>query len=133
MTLGIYPVFDPELKGDYFNATGDFLASNFEALDEVAQSAGLTSFTHFADNREVPDAFEGDPEELAEMMGDWTDWFDPIEGMRVMQGLADHIKVTTAAAHKLDGPDEIIAELEEIVRVLSTAADQGLRFRLEMS
>ena len=69
MSLGIYPVFQPKLKGTKFDALGEVLAANVEALDKIARSANLTPFTAFADNRPVPEDFDGDPDELAEVMG----------------------------------------------------------------
>ncbi|OWK38069.1 hypothetical protein [Fimbriiglobus ruber] len=133
MSLGIYPVFNPELMGTKFDALGERLAVNFEALDQTACSAGLTPFTAFADNRTVPEDFEGDPEDLADVMGEWTEWFDPAEGQAVMQAIAGHIKANPTAAEQLDDPDEVVAELEELARVLAAAAVEGARFRLQMS
>jgi hypothetical protein len=133
MSLGIYPVFEPKLTGTAFDALGEVLASNFEALDKIARSAKLTPFTAFADNRPVPDDFDGDPDELAAVLGEWTEWFDPAEGREAMQALAGHIKTSPKAAKRLGGADEVVAELEEMARVLGVAAAQGARFRLQMS
>jgi hypothetical protein len=133
MSLGIYPIFEPKLKGTEFDALGEILAANFEALDKIAQSAKLTPFTAFADNRPIPEDFDGDPDELAEVMGEWTEWFDPAEGQAAMRALADHIKASPKAAKRLDEPAEVMEELEEMARVLGAAAAQGIRFRLEMS
>jgi hypothetical protein len=133
MSLGIYPVFEPELTGTEFNALGEALAANFEALDKIAQSAKLTPLTAFADNRQIPDGFDGDPDELAEIMGEWTEWFDPAEGRAAMQALADHIKASPKAAKQLDELAGAVTELEEMARVLGAAAAQGVRFRLQMS
>lgn len=130
MSLGIYPVFEPKLKGTEFEALGEVLARNFEAIDKVARSAKLTPFTAFADNRPIPDDFDGDPDELAEIMGEWTEWFDPAEGKIAMHALADHIKASPKAAKRLGG---VVAELEEMARVLAVAESEGVRFRLEMS
>ena len=66
-------MFQPELKGTKFDATGEALAANFEALDRIAKSAKLTPFTAFADNRPIPEEFEGDPDELAEAVGEWME------------------------------------------------------------
>jgi hypothetical protein len=109
------------------------LAVNLETLDKIARSAKLTSFTAFADNRPIPDDFDGDPDELAEVMGEWTEWFDPTEGLAAMRALADHIKGSPKAGKRLDRPDGVVEELREMARVLGVAAKQGVRFRLEMS
>jgi hypothetical protein len=133
MSLGIYPVFEPGLKGEKFDALGEALAANLEALNKIAGSAGLTPFSAFADNRPVPDNFDGDPDDLAEVLGEWTEWFDPAEGRAAVRALADHIKANPKAAKRLDGPAGVIAELGELARVLGVAAEQRVRFRLQMS
>jgi hypothetical protein len=133
MSLGIYPVFEPKLTGAKFDALGEVLAANFEALDKIARAARLTPFTAFADNRRVPDDFDGDPDELAEVMGEWTEWFDPAEGRAAMQALADLVKADPKAAKRLDDPAGVIVELEEMARVLAVAASKSVRFRLQMS
>jgi hypothetical protein len=133
MSLGIYPVFEPMLKGTKFDSLGEVLAANFETLDKIARSAKLTPFTAFADNRPIPYDFHGDADELAELMGEWTEWFDPADGRAAMQALADHIKASARAAERLDAPGEVIAELEEMARVLRAASAQGVKFRLQMS
>ncbi len=133
MSLGIYPVFQPKLKSTKFDAHGEVLAANFEVLDKIARSAKLTVFTAFADNRPIPEDFDGDPDELAEVMGEWTEWFDAAKGQAAMQTLADHIKKSPKAAKRLDQPARVVSELEEMARVLGTAAAQGVQFRLQMS
>lgn len=133
MGLGIYPVFESQLNGTRFHALGEVLAANLDVLDEIARSARLTALTAFADHRPIPDDFDGDPDELAEVMGQWTEWFDPIEGRAAMQSLADLIRAGAGAAVSLEVAGEVSAELEELARVLGVAASQGVRFRLEMS
>src|SRR5262245_14598983 len=92
MSLGIYPVFDPRLPGTKFDALGEVIADNFEALDQIARAAKLRPFTAFADRRPIPEGFDGDPDDLKEAMGEWAEWFDAGEGRTAMQALADHIK-----------------------------------------
>ncbi|MFO0812629.1 MAG: hypothetical protein U0796_05390 [Gemmatales bacterium] len=133
MSLGIYPVFQPKLTGTKFVALGEVLAANFEVLDKIARAAKLTPFTAFADNRPIPEDFDGDPDDLAEVMGEWTEWFDPAEGRAAMQALADHIKASPKAAKRLDESAGVVEELEEMARVLGVAASEGIGFRLQMS
>ncbi len=133
MSLGIYPEFDPNLRGTKFDALGEVLGANLEVLDKIARSAKLTPCTAFADNRPIPDDFDGDPDELAEVLGEWTEWFDPAVGQAAMQALADHIKASPKAAKRLDGSAGVVEELEEMARVLGVATTQRVRFRLQMS
>src|SRR5439155_14654398 len=127
MSLGIYPVFEPKLEGTEFDALGEILAANFEAVDKIARSAKLTALTAFADNRPIPDDFDGDQDELADMMGEWAQWFDPAVGRAAMQALVDEIRANPKAAKRLDGPVGVVEELEEMVRVLQVAEKQGIR------
>lgn len=133
MSLGIYPEFRSKLKGAKFAALGEALAANFEALDEIARAGKLTPLTAFADNRPIPEDFGGDPDELAEVMGEWTEWFDSVEGQAAIKALADHVQGNPKAAKRLDEPESVVAELTELARVLGAAAKQGVQFRLQMS
>ncbi len=133
MSLGIYPVFEPNLKETKFDVLGEVLAANFEALDKIAQSVAVTQFTAFADNRAIPEDFDGNPDDLDEMLGEWTEWFDPAEGQETMMALADYIKANPRVSKQLGDPAALLDELKELARVLGAAAAQGIRFRLEMS
>jgi hypothetical protein len=133
MSLSVYPVFEVALRGGKFDALGEVLAHNFEALDKIAGAAKLKPFTAFADNRPIPEDFDGDPDELAAVMGEWTEWFDAAAGRTAMQALADHIKANPNAAKRLHNAAGVVRELEEMERVLAVAEVEGLRFRLEMS
>jgi hypothetical protein len=133
MSLGIYPVFEPELAATEFDALGEALAHNFELLDQIARTAKLKPFTAFADKRSIPEDFNGDPDELEEIMGEWTEWFEPAEGRAAMQALADHIRTNPKVLRKVDEAAWVVEELEEMVRVLAVAETEGVRFRLEMS
>jgi hypothetical protein len=68
-----------------------------------------------------------------EVMGEWDEWFDPAEGRAAMQALVDHIKANPQAARRLDDSAGVVAELDQMARVLAAAASEGVRFRLEMS
>lgn len=133
MSLAIYPVFETDLKGTRFESSGEALAANFEALEKIAKSAKITPLTAFADNRPIPEDFDGDPDELDEVMGECTEWFDSTLGQVSMQRLADYFKGNQKAAKRLEDPSWVVTELEELARVLGVAAGQGVKFRLEMS
>jgi len=133
MSLGIYPVFRPKLARTRLKWLGEALAMNLEPLDAIARSANLTPLTAFADNRPVPKDFDGDPDELAEILGEWTEWFDSAVGQAAMQALADHLKSSPEATERLAECGAVVAELEEMARVLGVATAKGVKFRLEMS
>lgn len=132
MSVGIYPVFQPKLKGTRFDTPGEVLAANFDTLDKIARSAKLTPLTAFADNRPIPEDFDGDPDELEEVMGEWTEWFDPAVGQVAIKMLTDHIRTNPKALKRLDEAPSLVTELDEMARVLGAAAKQGVKFRIEM-
>jgi hypothetical protein len=133
MSLGFYPVFEREFTRTKFDGLGEVLVANVEALDEIARSAKLTLFTAFADNRPVPEDFDGGPDDLAEVMGQWTEWFNSADGRAAIQSIADHIMSHPEAAQRLEGASAVVDELEEMARVLRVAASERVRSRLQMS
>lgn len=133
MSLGIYPIFDRDFEGAELQSTGEGLALNFEAIDTIADAAKLTPLSAFADNREIPENFDGDPDELADLMGECDEWYDTSLGQSALQAIADHIKGNHTAARRLEEPSWVVNELEELSRVLGVAAKNRAKFRLEMS
>jgi hypothetical protein len=133
MSLGIYPRFERDLEGAVRQTSGEGLAANLETLDEIAEAARLTPLTAFADNRPIPEDFDGDPDELAELMGECKEWYDPSLGQIAIQALANYIKGNQQAAKRLEDPSWVIDELEELSNALGEAAKYGVKFRLEMS
>lgn len=69
MGLCLFAEFDREWDAPKINTTGEFLARWSDLLDEIADDFGLTPLCEFLDNRSVPDDFDGDPEELEDLMG----------------------------------------------------------------
>lgn len=132
MSLGIYPIFQPELRNARFEALGESLAANFEALDHIAVALDLNPFTGFSENREIPEDFDGPPEELDELLGPCDEWFNAAGGKSSIQALLEGIKSTRKLARKLREPDSVLSELDELVRILTIAEEQGARFRLEI-
>ena len=83
--------------------------------------------------RELPEDFDGDPEEALEIMGPFDEWFDPAEGKAVFQALANVIKQKPKLAKTLEDPEAVVYELEELARVLAIAEKRKTKFHLEMS
>ncbi len=132
MSLGIWPVFEtksPEIK---FGSLGEILFSNIDALEAIALSAGITSLTAFMDCRAVPDGFDGDPDELSELLGPWMDWYESAQGVLAVDGLLAQIASNPMASKELDEVEWVKTELDELARTLLTAQTIGTRFRLEV-
>ncbi len=123
---GIYPVFKPKLHGAQVTTLGETLAEDLDDLEELAEEADLTPMSAFMDNREVPDDFDGAPEDLDEAMGSWDEWFEPTVGAEALEALA-----ASVSEHRHG--ETLAAELTDIARVLRIAAKRnGCKFRLEL-
>ena len=133
MSLGFYPVFNPPVPEAKFDGLGEVLASHFEVLDQLAEQHGLTRFTAYADTREVPEGFDGPPEDLAEALGPWEDWFSCEEGKTAFERLAELIDQNPDAARRLTSAKEIVEELRALGQSLAVAGPKGAKFRLEWS
>ena len=103
-----------------------------ETLDEVANAFGLAPFTSFADTREVPEDFDGDPEELEELLGEWTEWYSVADGLAVVRGLGAAISSNESASAKFERPSDVLDELEELEAALAHASETGSTFRFEL-
>lgn len=133
MGMGIYPSFKPTIVDAQFQVDGKALFREYEVLDEIALSSGLLAFSSFADNREVPEDFEGDPDEMKELLGPWDEWFDPTDALKVVEGLINMIRGDKTVAAKLEDPDYVQKELIELKRCLQIGVTKGVLFRLEVA
>ena len=129
MSLGLVPIFSPAGAGA-FDGLGEALAQDLEALEELAYSAGLTPLSAFADQRDVPEDFEGAPEELDDLLGPCTDWFDPALAADAMDALRAAIDSRAGRAIEFEESEGVIEELEALAACLRRAALSGAQFRL---
>jgi hypothetical protein len=132
MSTTILPVFKDHVPGADFDDLGEGLAYEFLTLDELALEHDLPRIADFADNREVPDDFDGTPEELEELQGPWEEWFSCHEAHIAFTTLADFIANNPESASSLESPDDTVEELRAIAEVLAKGEATGAQFRLEM-
>ncbi len=132
MSIGFFPVFDPEVVGAQFHCDGAELLRNVEVLDDLAGEAGVSRFTQFADMRDVPDDFDGSPEELETLLGLWTEWFSPDALRESCEVLLPLIQAKHQLAKPIADKPAVIRELQELARVLTLAEAAEARFRLEI-
>ena len=133
MSLGIYPVFKPRVPEAAFDGLGESLAAEFEALDKFADEHGLVRLASFTDTRQVPEDFDGPPEELEKVMGPWEDCFSCSDGQLAFEALARLVTTNTAVSRALETPEAVAAELLSIAQALAVGEAHHARFRLEMS
>ena len=132
MSIGFCPVFEPAVVGAEFHSAGAELLRSVEVLDDLAAHAGVSSFTQFADMRDVPDDFDGSPEELEELLGPWTDWFSPDALRETCEIILPLIQSKHQLAKPLADKAAVVGELQELARVLALAEAAEARFRLEI-
>ena len=132
MGLILYPVFERDFKAPPSDATGEFLANSFDTLDQIASEHGLKPISTFGDSRTVPEDFEGDPDELDEVMGPCTDWYDSRDGVTNLRELLNLISSRSDLANRLDSAEAVIDELRSLIMQLEVSSKEGIRFRLEL-
>jgi hypothetical protein len=132
MGVGIYPVFDPKVPEAVFTCEGKVLARSYELLDEIADAKGLKTISSFGDNREIPEGFQGEPDELDEVLGPWDKWFKTQEGLITVEGVIDALQSDSNGTKDIERKNDLIAELEELARCLRLANIRKAKFRLEM-
>ena len=130
MAIGLFPVFDSEVAGAEFQFEGTELLRSVEILDDLAGAAGVSSFTQFADMRDVPDSFDGSPEELEELLGPWTEWFSPEALRETCEVILPLIGSGHPSVKSLPNQPAMLNELQELARVLALAEAAEARFRL---
>jgi len=129
----LFPVFNPRVAGASFDADGKILLREHAALDSIARDLNLTPFTAFGDNREVPEDFDGDPDELDEVLGEWNEWFSIDEGLKTIEGLVEAIRSDLDMAERLEEPDHVRSHLECLAACLRIAREENAQFRLEIA
>ena len=132
MGMILFPVFDAPMSISS-ETTCEFLAAFLEELDAAADRLGLVRITEFADNRPIPEDFDGDPADLQEVMGPCDDWFDAADGQRAVSALAYALQANPADFELDDAREGVEHELRDLAEVQEKAASEGIRFRLELS
>ncbi|MCA9643826.1 MAG: hypothetical protein H6718_19595 [Polyangiaceae bacterium] len=128
MSAGLWPILNPASEASP-TSDGALLLQNIEELDEIAHAIGALPLTSFADLREVPEDFDGEPEELEELLGPWEDWFPVAEGVEAMRRCAEALAIPEHA-ESVEHPAELKAELSAFADYLERATSDQT-FRLE--
>jgi hypothetical protein len=120
MSMGLWPVFDPAVDEVEPEMDGVALLEGLEILDALAEHLGVTPPSAFCDMREVPDDFDGDADELDELVGPWEDWFIIEDGLATFESLAEALQDPPDDTG-IDDLETIVAELAEVARCLEAA------------
>jgi len=131
MTVGFVPAFDPKIAVT-FDGDGAAIFHHAATLDAIAEEHGLPLLSSFTDDREPPPDFDGFPEDLAEALGPWTDWFSPTEGLRCVEGLLTALE-KPEVRERITSIDAVLDDLSALQAVLVEAKKRKARFRLEVA
>ena len=117
--------------GDDFDHSAIFDAS--DELDRVAGQLALRRISEFFDwtdfdaNMSAEEPLE-DYEYVAAAR-----WFEPADALASLEGLLTHLKANPAAVEMPDWDElrtAVLAELEDVLKKVRQAADEGTRFNL---
>jgi hypothetical protein len=123
----LFPVFEKPIDTPATKTTGELLAASLDEVEAIAEEQEIPGLFAFGDQREIPDDFEGNPDELDEVMGPCTDWYDAKAGASAMRALGKLLVKSGMADAK-----ELSEELEDLAVLLEAAAVKGVRFRLDL-
>jgi hypothetical protein len=129
MSVGLYPVFDPVADtGDFL---GETLASELAAVDAAAEQAAVRALSAYSGwpDFEVPDGFDGDPDELRALMGPPT-WHAPQDLRKTIAATRKQLAKQGAVADARRG--QLDNELAALDALLAAASRRGCRVYLDM-
>jgi hypothetical protein len=134
MSLGLWPRFKPSVDAARFSQPDGavLLLDIYQQLDRLASVRRLRPLSSFGDRREVPDGFDGGPDELEDVLGPWDEWFAISDGIQTVEGLIDLLRSNTKAVRKVKNTEGVLTELEELLRCLRIAEKEKAEFRLEI-
>jgi hypothetical protein len=133
MGLDVHADFNPDIETPLCETDTRALLHESEALDQIARDLHIPSFTTFGDNRSVPAGFNGSPDELEELLGEWNEWFSIDDGLRVFDGIANAIRSDPNVSAQLGDPETVLVCLEHFSRALRIGKIHGALFRLELA
>lgn len=129
MALGIFAVFDPDVRTEQHQSDGVAALLALDDLDRIASRLGLRPLSSFTDRRELPDDFPGDPEEAFDVLGPRSDWHPIGEGLRTVTALAEHVEARRSP--RLRRTKGVLGDLRSLQKCLTVAKRKARRFRLE--
>lgn len=135
MAAVAYPRFQtkaPELEGRRVH--GESLAASLEALDAVATRAGIKPLGDFltAEPEDYAKAMESEPELPKGIGGEHPpgeEWFSAERGLETVAYLIGYVRDNP---RNLDDHEIVIKDLLDFERLLSKAAELGIRWHLQV-
>ncbi|MFC2172194.1 hypothetical protein ACFLU6_06130 [Acidobacteriota bacterium] len=139
MAFDFIPHFKDEVSEAVFDSDGKTITLTLPLLDEIARNLDLKPLSGFGDNRQVPEDFDGDIDDLEEMMGEYDEWHSISDCISTIDGLIQHIRSNKSDVETeikinyslIESSDFIIDDLEELHRCMVAAKSQTDSFRFE--
>ncbi len=131
MAFGLFASFEPHVDTSALQTDGVALLDALEPLDNVATKARVMPLSTFTDQREVPDDFDGDPEDLDDVLGPRDDWHSIDSGLATVAALLKHLR--SRPGPSIPEPALVTADLEALEACLRAAfaRNPAALFRLE--
>jgi hypothetical protein len=126
MGVAIYLVLDNDQPGFDVDIDGKALAKAGTKLAKLCKTLGMPAIDHFVSvsDAELTDILdEADLPELA------TQWFPAAEGLHYFRKIAEHLR---ANPDVLPRATDVIADIEQILRVLEQAQQIAANWRLSL-
>ena len=128
MSVAIYIACESEIEGEDTFVDGKSLGRvDPPVLEKIAAQAGCPY---------IYDLISQDPGELAEYLDEVDEadlppleWHPATAGLTAIRGLRDHIR---AHPESVPEPEAVLADLEDIERVLTVLDEHSVKFHFEM-
>jgi len=124
MSFALMVTFEDGRPEPHFDS--QLLAYSIDRIESLAARHNLTPLSTYMDNRDVPEDFDGTPEDLLETMGPFDLWFDP---RQAASKLAELAKATATAT--IEYNTDIAREIAAIANILQ--ANPARRFHFDMA
>jgi hypothetical protein len=130
MGAAFWPYFDRKVRSTAYCDEGKVLLREIDALDAVAAESNIKLLSSYADNRPIPDGFDGDPDDLEELLGPFEDWFEIKDGIETCEKLGEEVQ-TRQHINWAHWDSECVMDcLASLRQALEAGLEANAKFRL---
>ena len=130
MSFLVFPVFQKKAFPSPLRSTGEHIGAALELLDSWAEEADVPTLGEFdGSHGEVPEDFDGDPDELELPRSKWK-WFSPEKGIASIAVMIEKARESKSKARlkKVTDPKALLVELEDLKQALEQATKAKTKF-----
>ncbi len=134
MGVAYFIVLDRKIEGLDANMNGKLLAQAAQALDTVAERAGVRPLSQFisVDPEQAADFLEGEGGEASAFEIPPLRQFPAQEGLTTVRALLDYFQSHPAEPVGINELSPVLQDLKECERILSAAAQHNVKWHLEV-